>query len=237
MKGRREWLALLSMTVLLFSNIEAQQRKRSSNPPAKTARSSTAYDAYVGQYLLPGRGQPEGNVITITKIGNRLTAEQGLNVFELVPQSGNKFIHKFNDREALSFTFIKDANGHVPRIKITSESAGGDGYPARNEEIVNRISSLAPYTPGSQQLSEYIGQYKNNEFPTREPTDIILEGGVLFSVSGPGFRKQGLFPDSKDRFLLKRHHAILTFMRDQRGKITHIEVVEPPSEKYILHRL
>jgi hypothetical protein len=246
MKRRREWLALLSVTVLLFSSSEAQRRGRNSNQSAKTARSSRTYEAYVGQYLLPGYGQRRGDVITITKIGNRLTAERyqrGWNAFELFPQSGNEFRHKFNDVEAVSITFIKDVNGHVPQIKLTYEYASIDGYPARNEVvIVNRVSSLIPYTPGSQRLSEYVGQYKNNEFPTRPPTNIILEGGVLFYVGGPKridgtSRKRGLFPDSEDRFLLKHHHARLTFMRDQRGKITHLGVVELPGEKYILHRL
>jgi hypothetical protein len=248
MKRKREWLALLSVTVMLFSSIEAQQRNRNSNRSASAARSSTTYDVYVGQYLLRREGESSRNavIITITKVGNRLIAEhhefgRSLKDFELFPLSGDTFMHKFKDEGTLSITFLKDVNGRVPQIKLTYQKERKDRPVSNQVVIVNRISSLIPYTPSSQQLSEYVGQYKIKKFPTRPPYNIILEGGVLFIEGGRKTTngvvpKVGLFPDSKDRFLLKHSHAIFTFVRDERGKITHIEIVEP-HERYVYHRL
>lgn len=237
MKRKRAWLTLLLLTVLLVSSSEAQQRKRNSNQSAKTARSSRIYDAYVGQYLLSD-GSPRGEVITITKSGNRLIAEcyfKTENAFELLPESEDKFVHKLTDDYKLSFAFIKDVNGRVPQLIFTK------GYPDRRiAETANRISSLIPYTPSSKKLSEYVGQYQvRSGGPINE---YIVEDGVLYVFDRGMARngvveKQGLFPDSKDRFLLTARHVIFTFMRDERGKVTAVEVVKSPTSKFVAYRL
>jgi hypothetical protein len=237
MERRHGWLALLWITVLLFSSSEAQQRRRNSNQPAKTAGSSTAYDAYVGQYLLPG-GEPRGDVITITKSGNRLIAEcyfKTENAFELLPEAEDKFVHKLTDDYKLSFTFVKDANGRVPQLIFTK------GYPDRRiAETANRISSLIPYTPSPPKLSEYVGKYQvRSGGPINE---YIVEDGVLYVFDRGMARngvveKLGLFPDSEDRFLMKIKHTTITFLRDERGKVTQVEVVKSPTSKFVAYRL
>jgi hypothetical protein len=241
-------IVLLTVSLILFPSVNAQQRGSRLNTPQKSAKGEKSYEAYVGQYLMRSIGPERTRIITITKVGDKLIVERDAhrkahwNKFELFPVSSEKFIHRFdsdsdNEPWAVSITFVKDASGRIPQIIYAEESGSNN----TQKETADRISSLKPYLPTSQKLLEYTGRYKAEGKDGREViVNITHEGGVLFFDTGRlrngVVEKTGLFPDQEDRFLLKGVRTIISFMRDSEGRITHL-ISEGENGKAIARRL
>jgi len=218
MKRTVRCLALLTVTLLLFPSASARKIPRDLNQSTNSAEAATSSDAYVGQYFTEGGSSP-GVITTITKVGDKLFAERNsesgeLTKFELFPQSRGVYILKSGNNVRLSITFVGDINRRVPQFIIANEDD-----PKVGKVVANRISSPSPYTPSPQKLSEYVGPYKMEGMNLI--TKFIIKDGELFVVQVYG-REVSFFPDSEDRFLSKEGRGTITFMRDDKGGITHL---------------
>jgi len=89
--------------------------------------------------------------------------------------------------------------------------------------ILFLLSALAFCAGRAQELSQYVGQYREQSDASRV-TAVYLDGGVLYE-EGTQRARQQLAPDGRDRFRIASPAVHMLFLRDSSGAIVGLRVV------------
>jgi hypothetical protein len=146
---------------------------------------------------------------------------------ELLPESDARFFERLSGNR---ITFARDSQG-----KATSFIAQSGGHPLSYERISDQpppapqpLKPLVAVKVGTEVLDACVGQY---DFPpdavsaTGFKLTIWREGDQLMGQARGEKVIHGAFeicPQSETTFLLKINHAQLTFMKDDKGKVTGV---------------
>jgi hypothetical protein len=159
-----------------------------------------AFEALVGRY------DYRSVVNTVTREGSHLFSQvTGQSKFEIFPRSETEFFWMIVDAQV---TFVKDDTGKVVKAIHHQNQASIDA--PRMEDIV-----VAKVNPASYNALE--GKY---DFGQGQTLTVTGEGDQLFAqlMGGP---KLEILPKSELEFFWKEINARMTFVKDEKGKVTY----------------
>ncbi|HVN78108.1 MAG TPA: serine hydrolase [Terriglobia bacterium] len=157
-------------------------------------------EAYVGRYDYGGA------ILTVNKEGNQLFAQlTGQPRFEIFPKSKTEFYWKVVEAQV---TFVKNEQGEV----ITAIHHQGrnviEAPKLKEESVVNLDPKL---------LDRYVGKYDYGQ--GKAILTVTREENHLFAQL-TGQPKFEIYPKSETEFFWKVVAAYITFVTDERGKVT-----------------
>ena len=159
-----------------------------------------AFEALVGRY------DYRSAVNTVTREGSHLFSQvTGQAKFEIIPRSDTEFFWMIVDAQV---TFVKDDTGKVVKAIHRQNESNIDA--PRMEDIV-----VAKVNPASYNALE--GNY---DFGQGRTLTVTGEGDRLFArlMGGP---KMEILPKSELEFFWKEINARMTFVKDEKGKVTY----------------
>jgi hypothetical protein len=170
------------------------------SPAVSKSVSAQTLEAYVGRY-------DYGSAIaTITRDGNRLFAQLfGQPKYEIFPKSETEFFWKVVEAEV---TFIKDDKGKV--TKAIHRQGGQTIHAPKLEDIKEVKLSVAA-------LDAVAGKYDYGKGKTI--LTVTREGERLFAQL-TGQPRVEIFAKSETEFFWKVVNARVTFVKDDKGKVT-----------------
>lgn len=166
-------------------------------------------DAYVGNYQLA-----TNFILAVTREGDRLfTQATGQAKFEIFPESDRKFFIKAFDAQ---ITFDTPVDGRSPGITLHQ---GGQNRPARRFEGEGPVpKERKEIAVDAAILDRYAGRY---ELAPGFILTVTREGSSLFTQA-TGQPKFPLFAETEKDFFLKVVDAQITFVADEKGKVTKL---------------
>jgi CubicO group peptidase (beta-lactamase class C family) len=170
-------------------------------PVAVTGIAPHVLDSIVGQYDYGPQG-----IMSLTREGDRLFAQlPGQPRLEIFPRSDHEFFWKAVEAEV---TFISDANGKV--IEAIHHQNGGTRHAPRVAELTEVAVDPSSY-------DALTGKYDFGQ--GKAILTVTRDGAHLFAqlTNQPKFE---IFPKSPDEFFWKVVNAQITFVKDERGKVT-----------------
>ena len=166
-------------------------------------------DAYVGNYELA-----PNFILTVSREGDRLfTQATGQPKFEVFPEGDRKFFVKAFDAQ---ITFDAPVDGRSPGA--TLHQGGGDRPAKRFTGEVPAAKVRKEIAVDAAILERYVGRY---ELAPGFILTITREAGSLFAQA-TGQPKFPLFAETEKDFFLKVVDAQITFVADEKGKITKL---------------
>jgi CubicO group peptidase (beta-lactamase class C family) len=169
--------------------------------PAPASVSGDALAAIVGRYNY------NGPILTVTREGNRVYAQLGLQQrYEIFPKSETEFYWKVVDARV---TFVKDSGG---RVVSATHSQNGQVFSAP------RIPDVAEYRLGEEQVEALLGDYDAGPSVTMT---ISREGGRLYTrlTGQPRFE---LGATSATELYLKQYDVQVRVIKDASGRVTSV---------------
>jgi CubicO group peptidase (beta-lactamase class C family) len=169
---------------------------------------TAAFADYVGKY---DYGQA---ILTVRLAEDQLYAQlSGQAEFPIYPSAPNKFFWKVVDAQ---IEFVRDENGRVTHALHTQSGT---------TITVPRIEESQVFAVPVEVLQTYVGDY---QLAPNFILTITLEGGQLLSqATGQG--KVEIYPKSETEFFLKVVVASITFVKDDRGKVTGLILDQGPA--------
>ena len=173
------------------------------------------YDEYTGFYEYPG-----GALLEVTREGNSLMAKLADQpVYEIFPQTDTKFFWKEVDAQ---IEFFRDEYGIVTH-GIHTQYGQTVKAPRVEPDIAIEVDPAI--------YDRYTGEYELGPVVIT----ITREGDQIFAqVTGqPAFE---IFPKSETEYFLKVVKAYITFVADDSGKVTHLELEQGGAKQKALRR-
>jgi len=168
---------------------------------ANKSVSTQALDACTGRY------DYGGPILTVTREGARLFAQlSGQGKYEIFPKSETEFFWQVVDAQV---TFVKDEKGKVIKAVHRGAGVGVINAPRLPDQAVARIETAT--------LDAYVGKYDYGD--GKAILTVTREGDQLFAQL-TGQPKFEILPKSDTEFFWKAVDAQITFVKDEKGKVT-----------------
>lgn len=197
--------------IFFWEHMQAQESFRTD----KTVSYET-YDDYVGRYDYG----PSAGVLVVTRDGNRLFAQLGLQPkFEIYPKGKDEFFWKVVDAQV---KFVRNENGTV--IHAIHHQGG-------REIIAPKLKDETTIQLDPELYDLYVGQYDLQG----AILSITREGDHIF-IQMSGQPKLEMFPVSENEFILKVINAKVTFLRNDNGEVNGA-VLEQYGMKFNLSKI
>jgi uncharacterized pyridoxamine 5'-phosphate oxidase family protein len=176
-------------------------KMKARQSPKVIAMTPEALEAFVGRYDYGAA------ILTVTREGKQLFAQlTGQPRFEIFPKSETEFFWKVVDARV---TFVKNEKGEV--IKAIHYQGGNviDAMKLKEEAVVSLDPKL---------LDRYVGKYDYGQ--RKKILTVTREENHLFAQL-TGQPKFEIYPKSETEFFWKVVAAYITFVTDERGKVTN----------------
>ncbi len=169
-------------------------------PAANADVSPKAFDTLAGRYDLGGP------ILTVTKEGDHLFAQlSGQAKLEIFPKSETEFFWKVVEAQ---ITFVKDKDGKV--VKAVQKQNGLTLDAPRLKDLVEAKIDPAAY-------DSLLGKYDYGQ--GQAIMTVTRDGEHLFAQLS-GQAKFEIYPKSETEFFWKIVDAQITFVKDEKGKVT-----------------
>ncbi len=172
-------------------------------------------EQYVGVYQLA----PKFNIMISLENGQLISQASGQGKAPIFASSETKFFLKAVDAQ---IDFVKDDTGKV--TSLTLHQGGRDLPAARISDTLPPAKKEIPVSP--QILAKYVGTY---ELQPGFDLVITLEGDQLVTQA-TGQPKIPIFAESETKFFPKVMDASIEFLKDEKGAVTHLMLIQGPSQ-------
>lgn len=172
-------------------------------------------EQYVGVYQLA----PNFNLNVSLETGQLMIQATGQGKAPVFASSETKFFYKVVDAQ---IDFVKDDKG-----KVTSLILHQGGRDTPGQKIADAVPPpKKEITVSKDILAKYVGTY---ELAPGFDMAVTLEGDQLVTqATGQG--KIPIFAETETKFFPKVMDASIEFFKDEKGKVTHLRLIQGPAD-------